>query len=121
MCDYVEDILIPYWQLKKQSVGAPDDQECIMQLDVWSVHRSVQFHTWLDQNHPWIKYQFIPGGCTGIAQPCNVGIQRPFKLAVRQSQHADIVEESLSLLKKQDDAPVIRLDTSLPTLRNRSL
>ncbi|KAF8836369.1 hypothetical protein BDN67DRAFT_911297, partial [Paxillus ammoniavirescens] len=68
-----------------------------------------------------IKYWFVPGGCTGIAQPCDVGIQHPFKLAVRWSQHADIVEESLSLLKKQDDVPIIRLDMSLPTLRNRSL
>ncbi|KAG2363012.1 hypothetical protein BDR07DRAFT_1405385 [Suillus spraguei] len=37
------------------------------------------------------------------------------------SQHADIVEESLALLKKDEAAHVIRLDTTLPTLRDRSL
>ncbi|KAG0706433.1 hypothetical protein DFH29DRAFT_772680, partial [Suillus ampliporus] len=37
------------------------------------------------------------------------------------SQHADIVDESLSLLKKNDAAAIIRLDTMLPTLRDRSL
>ncbi|KIJ09610.1 hypothetical protein PAXINDRAFT_87232 [Paxillus involutus ATCC 200175] len=107
MCDYVCHILIPYWNRQKEKVGAPDDQECILQLDVWSVHRSVQFRTWLDQNHAWIKYRFVPGGCTGIAQPCDVSIQRPFKLAVKRAQHADIVKESLSLLQKTDDAAII--------------
>ncbi|KAF8555326.1 hypothetical protein OG21DRAFT_1386419, partial [Imleria badia] len=48
-------------------------------------------------------------------------IQRPFKLAVWHSQHADIVDELILLLKQQDDAPVIRLDTTLPTLQNQSL
>ncbi|KAG2158540.1 uncharacterized protein EDB93DRAFT_1076614, partial [Suillus bovinus] len=37
------------------------------------------------------------------------------------SQHADIVEESLSLLKTDEATPVIQLDTKLPTLRDRSL
>ncbi|KAG1871544.1 hypothetical protein F4604DRAFT_1926276 [Suillus subluteus] len=85
MCDYVGDILVPYWTRQKELVGAPDDQECILQLDVWSVHKSIQFCTWLDQQYPWIKYRFVPGGCTGIAQPCDV--------------------ESLSLLKKDEAAP----------------
>ncbi|KAG1837853.1 hypothetical protein DFJ58DRAFT_862112 [Suillus subalutaceus] len=110
MCDYVRNILVPYWTRQKELIGAPDDQECILQLDVWSVHKSVQFRTWLDQQYPWIKYHFVPGGCTGIAQPCDVGVQCPFKLA-----------ESLSLLKKDEAAHVIRLDTTLPTLRDRSL
>jgi hypothetical protein len=121
MCDYVCDILVPYWTRKKELIGAPDDQECILQLDVWSVHKSVQFRTWLDQQYPWIKYRFVPGGCTGIAQPCDVGVQRPFKLAIKRSQHTDIVEESLSLLKKDEAAHVIRLDTTLPTLCDKSL
>jgi hypothetical protein len=105
MCDYVHVILAPYWTRQKELVGAPDDQECILHLDVWSVHKSIQFHTWLDQHYSWIKYYFVPGGCTGIAQPCDVGVQHPFKLAIKRSQHADIVEESLLLLKKMMPLP----------------
>ncbi|KIJ15725.1 hypothetical protein PAXINDRAFT_32043, partial [Paxillus involutus ATCC 200175] len=67
MCDYVHDILAPYWTKQFELVaGTPDGQECVLQLDVWSVHRSVQFRTWLDKHYPWIKYRFVPGGCTGI-------------------------------------------------------
>ncbi|KAG2050851.1 hypothetical protein BDR06DRAFT_891036, partial [Suillus hirtellus] len=65
-------------------------------LNVWSVHRSIQFHTWLDMTYPWMKYHFVPGDCTGVGQPCDVYIQCLFKLAVKQVQHADIVNESLA-------------------------
>ncbi|KIJ10719.1 hypothetical protein PAXINDRAFT_28855, partial [Paxillus involutus ATCC 200175] len=64
MCDYVCNILVPYWAKEKEQVSAPDDQECILQLDVWSVHKSIQIRTWLDKEYPWIKYHFVPGGCT---------------------------------------------------------
>jgi len=117
MCDYVANILVPYWNEQKIPVGAPDDQECILQLNVWSVHRSVQFRTWLDQTYPWIKYRFVPGNCTGVGQPCDVSIQRPFKLAVKRSQHADIVNESLALLEKNQPS-LVRLDTTVSTLHD---
>ncbi|KIK99616.1 hypothetical protein PAXRUDRAFT_114326, partial [Paxillus rubicundulus Ve08.2h10] len=77
----------------------PNSQECILQLDVWSVHQFVQFHTWLDKHYPWIKDCFVPGGCTGIAHPCNVGIQCQFKLAAKWVQHTNIIEESLEFLQ----------------------
>lgn len=122
MCSYVSDILVPYWTRQKELVGAPPDQECLLQLDVWSVHKSIAFWTWLNDTYPWIKYRFVPGNCTGIAQPCDVGVQRPFKLAVKRSQHADIVNEALTLLRRNQDTPsALRLDTTLPTLRDRSV
>ncbi|KAJ8586621.1 hypothetical protein M405DRAFT_743310 [Rhizopogon salebrosus TDB-379] len=122
MCSYVSDILVPYWMRQKELVGACPDQECILQLDVWSVHKSVAFRTWLDETYPWIKYRFVPGNCTGIAQPCDVGVQRLFKLAVKRSQHADIVNEALALLQRNQGVPsALRLDTTLPTLQERSV
>ena len=122
MCSYVSNILVPYWSRQKELVAAPPDQECILQLDVWSVHKSLAFRTWLSKTYPWIKYRFVPGNCTGIAQPCDVGVQRPFKLAVKRSQHADIVNEALALLQSNDDGPsALRLDVTLPTLRERSI
>ncbi|KAH7903348.1 hypothetical protein BJ138DRAFT_1194697, partial [Hygrophoropsis aurantiaca] len=58
MCSYINNIAVPYWEVKKQQFAAPHDQECILQLDVWVVHRSVAFRTWLSTNWPWIKYRF---------------------------------------------------------------
>ncbi|KAG1760822.1 hypothetical protein EDD22DRAFT_780617 [Suillus occidentalis] len=75
MCKYVNDILVPYWEEQKVLPNAPADQECILHLNVWSVHRSIQFHMWTDMTYPWIKYHFVPGGCTGVGQPCDISIQ----------------------------------------------
>jgi hypothetical protein len=107
MCEYVNDILVPYWEEQKVLLNAPADQECILHLNVWSVHRSIQFCTWMDMTYPWIKYHFVPGGCTGVGQPCDVSIQQPFKLTVKQTQHADIVNESLVRLAQDRSASLI--------------
>ncbi|KAH7917361.1 hypothetical protein BV22DRAFT_976149, partial [Leucogyrophana mollusca] len=64
MCRYVTDILVPYWTRQKILHGASPDQECILQLNVWVVHRSVAFRTWLDTTYTWIKYRFVPANCT---------------------------------------------------------
>ncbi|KAF9218271.1 hypothetical protein BS17DRAFT_181173 [Gyrodon lividus] len=46
---------------------------------------------WMKEFHPTIVLQFVPGGCTSILQPCDVGIQRVFKHLLKHSYHADIV------------------------------
>ena len=47
-------------------------------------------------NHPNIMVDFAPGGCTGVHQPCDVGIQWPLKLSMRKSYHETIVNELLT-------------------------
>ena len=121
MCKYVREILVPYFMEQKKRAATHDNQECILQLDVWTVHRSVAFRTWLDQNYPWIIYLFVLGGCTGIAQPCDVGIQRPLKLSIKRSQHADVVDETLGYLENGTDPAELRIDTRIGTLRNRTV
>ena len=43
MCAYVNDILAPYFERKKRENGLPPTQKSLVQLDVWSVHRSQEF------------------------------------------------------------------------------
>lgn len=72
-------------------------------------------------HHPTIVLDFIPGGCTGVVQPCDVGIQRPFKLSIKQSYHEDIVQELLQQIDlggKADNK--LTIETRLPILRDRS-
>jgi hypothetical protein len=83
---------------KKQQRGVPLDQPCILQLNCWVVHRSIAFRTWLDANYDWIRYLFVPAGTTGVAQPCDTGIQHPLKLAIKELQHSDIVLETVTQL-----------------------
>jgi hypothetical protein len=81
MKDFVNRILAPYFDKKKAELNLPPSQKSLWTIDVWSVHRSKEFRGWMRTNHPIIILDFVPGGCTSIAQPCDVGIQRLFKLS----------------------------------------
>lgn len=118
---YVEKILVPYWIGKMDEHGLPRNYPCILQLDVWSVHRSTEFRLYMRKTWPWITLDFVPGGCTGIWQPCDVGIQRPFKLAIKRAQLEDVVAETMSQLGKRGRDGIVKLDVTIGTLRKRSV
>ncbi|EKM53854.1 uncharacterized protein PHACADRAFT_97693 [Phanerochaete carnosa HHB-10118-sp] len=121
MCSYVNHILVPYLNRMKEELGLSPDHECILELDVWSVHRSKQFRTWMKTTHPWIILDFVPGGCTEIWQPCDVGIQRLMKLSIRHAQHEDLVAEVQHKLRTGVSPADLHIDDTLGTLRNRSV
>jgi hypothetical protein len=72
-------------------------------------------------NHPTIIVLFVPGGCTGIWQPLDVGIQRLLKLSVKRSAHRDIVDEALGQIQAGKPASEIKLNTTIGVLRDRSV
>lgn len=115
---YVNDILAPYFERKKRENGLPPTQKSLVQLDVWSVHRSAEFREWMRKNHPTIILDYVPGGCTGVHQPCDVGIQRPLKLSIRKTYHEDVVEDLLSDANKGTSTP--KLKEGLKDLRDRT-
>ena len=78
MKSYVQHILIPYFEQHKKD----SSQVCIWQIDCWSVHRSEEFCDWMHTTCPWICIHYVPANCTGLFQPCDVGIQRVLKLAI---------------------------------------
>jgi hypothetical protein len=119
MRSFVDNILAPYLANKKIELSLPPSQKSLWQIDVWSVHRSAEFRNWMSEKHPSIVVDFVPGGCTGVHQPCDVGIQRPLKLSMRKSYHEDVVNEFLSQLEKGNSAPTLK-DT-LGVLRDRSI
>jgi hypothetical protein len=121
MYSYISDILMPYYHRQKTKLNLPDDQEELLQLDVWSVHRSAEFSAHVKATWPTIIRDYVPGGCTGIWQPCDVGMQRLMKVVVRRSQQEDIVQETLAMLKKGVPPKDIKLDDSIKTLRDRSV
>jgi hypothetical protein len=71
---YINDIIAPYFDKKKVELSLPPTQKSLLQLDVWSVHRSKEFRDWMRTHHPTIILDYVPGGCTGVHQPCDVGI-----------------------------------------------
>ncbi|KAF8303338.1 hypothetical protein DL93DRAFT_2121649, partial [Clavulina sp. PMI_390] len=80
MQTYVTKILAPHFRATMDRLGCPPDQEAIWYLDLWPVQTSEEFRSWLWTNYPWIIPVYVPGGCTGLLQPADVGIQRILKL-----------------------------------------
>jgi hypothetical protein len=119
MHDLVDNIIAPYFDKKKRELGLPLTQKSIWQIDVWSVHRSKEFRTWMKNTHPTIILHYVPGGCTGLFQPCDVGIQRIFKHSLKRSYHTDIVEEITRQLDRGERNVVV--DKRLGILRDRSV
>lgn len=115
---YVQHILAPYFEKHKARLNLPN-QRCIWLIDVWSVHRSKEFRTWMKTHYPWIIILYVPGGCTGLAQPCDVGIQRPFKHAMRRTAHSHVIDETLAQLRTGAEARDIRLEKNIGPLRDR--
>lgn len=118
--ELLRDIIVPFFEERKRDLGYPDDQECFIILDCWAVHRSLEFRELVFEEWPWLRLRFVPGGCTGLGQPCDVGIQRVYKHSIRRSQLEDIVREMSFHLEGGGTPETLKLDTTIGTLRDRS-
>jgi hypothetical protein len=119
MRSFVNDILVPYFTAQKMKLGLPPSQKCIWQIDVWAVHRSEDFRGWMKTHHSDIILHFVPGGCTGVFQACDVGIQRIFKHSLKRSYHADVVSDILEQVKAK--VANVEIDKHLEVWRDRSV
>ena len=117
MQSYVQDILVPYFEDHKQD----HDQICIWQIDCWSVHRSAEFRHWMYNNYPWIRIHYVPANCTGLFQPCDVGIQRVLKLAIKRTALQDIINDTKEQLDSGVTPSMVTFEKRLGVVRDRSV
>jgi hypothetical protein len=79
MQDYVEKVIMPYANKQIEAHRLNSDSKLILVLDVWAVHKSVEFRQFLRTHHPRIHLVFVPANCTSKLQVADVALQRPFK------------------------------------------
>jgi len=72
-------------------------------------------------NYPWITVLYVPGGCTGIFQPCDVGIQRVLKHAMRRTALTHVVKETEEELASGADPTSIVLSKGIEVVRDRCI
>jgi hypothetical protein len=96
-------------------------QECVLQLDIWSVHHSQEFTSWMKAEYPWIILKFVPGGCTGLWQLCDVGIQWTLKLSIKRHQQADLIDEVRIQFENGVSPSDVKFDLMLGCLRDRAV
>ena len=121
MRNFVNTILSPYFENVKVKLGLPHQQCSLWFIDCWSVHRSDEFLSWMAVTHITIIVLFVPAGCTGLFQACDVGFQRIFKHSLKISAHSDVVQEVLAQLKAGVEVSDVKIDTSLGVLRDRTV
>ena len=121
MQNFVNKILAPYFSLFKQKLGLPLSHCVLWLINCWSVHHSEEFLLWMATFHLTIIIIFVPTGCTGLFQACDVGLQRLLKHSLKVSAHEDVIAEVLEQLKQGNDVTDVKIDTTLGVLCNRTV
>ena len=75
----------------------------------------------MQKNYPWIRIHYIPANCTGLFQPCDVGIQQIPKLAIRRSALKDIVDNTMQQLNAGVQPNKVVFEKKLPVIWDRSV
>jgi hypothetical protein len=108
--------------LRRLDGADPDKEYFEWKIDCWSVHISKEFRDWMKATHPCIVLMFVPGNCTGVFQPMDVGIQRVFKHSVKRSALTDLVKEVKEKVEEEREKGVpLRLSSAVGVLRDRSV
>jgi hypothetical protein len=116
MKDYIRGIVRPWVEQKGKELGVVSPH-CVLLLDCWSVHKSKEFITWMAKAYPRYHLVFVPAGCTGKAQPADVGLQRPFKCGIVNA-FTSWMSNEIHLLVKGGAAPAeVKVDTGLVKLK----
>lgn len=120
MKSYIHDVLSVYFN-KKQALHNQKSQVCLWTINCWSVHHSQEFCDWMHKNYPWILVWYIPGGCTGIFQLCDVSIQWILKHAMKKMALSHIIKETIVHLhlNNNEDPRTILLTEAIKVLQNQ--
>jgi DDE superfamily endonuclease len=79
MKEYVQNIIEPYRKARITEHNLDKDAHVLLNLDVWAVHISAEFRTFLDNEHPHIHLVYVPANCTSKLQVADIALNYPFK------------------------------------------
>ncbi|KAJ7173829.1 hypothetical protein C8R46DRAFT_1032050 [Mycena filopes] len=122
MRDWVEGVLVP-WRAKiiESRDDLDEDQLMIAYLDIYAVHIGEEFRSLIFKEFPFIILIFVPGSCTGLFQPADVGLQRVAKHILKQDS-LDYLVQVFQTQRENGVAPRdIKFPSSLPILRDTTV
>jgi hypothetical protein len=121
MRDWITNVLIPYTKaVIEADPDLDEDQKIILYIDIYPVHTSQEFRDLVFKLGNIILI-FVPGNCTGIFQPQDVGLQRVAKHKLKQSMLEYLVhcyEEQITAGITPDK---VVFSSSYPVLRDASV
>lgn len=124
MIQWVLEIVLPFRDRILVDFPQFSKTPMILYLDVYWCHRCDGFLNWLEtltEKFCLFIVIFVPANTTSVNQPCDVGLQRPVKHELkRQYMQSAILETSEQLQRPGITPQNVRLDVSLPHLRNQT-
>jgi len=120
MKSYVTDILAPYFEFHREKFNLPN-QICIWQIDCWSVHRFLEYHSWMSGTYPWICTHFVPANCTALFQPCDIGIQQVLKWQLGNLHSVTLSTHTMGQLNAGATPSQVTFEKQLPVLQDHSV
>ncbi len=82
---WITKVLLPHTERMIELHQLDANAHILRQLDCWAVHKSEEYRSWLQQEHPRIHLVFVPANCTSKLQLADVSLQRPFKSCITQN------------------------------------
>lgn len=116
-----EKIIGPHIEAVKEELELSPLQRSIVLLDVWKHHYSAEFKAFMSEKFPHILIVYIPPGCTGEAQVCDLVVNKKMKELATTSTSNEIarcVADQLSQRSRTGDTTApIKVDIRLSTLK----
>jgi hypothetical protein len=97
-----------------------EDQKAILYIDIYPVHTSQEFPEFVFEIRNIILI-FVPGNCTGIFQPQDVGLQCIAKHKLKQSMPEDLVRCYQEQIAAGITPEKFVFSSSYPVLRDASV
>ena len=109
---WIENILVPYLDRKREELELAPEHPALCILDLFAAHRVEPIVAAFARHH--IKVVFVPGGCTGELQPLDLSCNDPFKEIL--SQHFSDWYASRITSAPDDNTP-IKVDMRLTAIK----
>ena len=121
MTRYLQKIIIPYMNVKRQELKLAEDYPALVLFDVFKGQTTPTIERLLQENN--ISFVLIPPNCTDKLQPLDISINKPMKDALKdqfQMWYAQEVQSQLqdgSELKADDE---VKIDTTMTAIKDLS-
>ena len=105
---YIDTVLIPYLQSKRQELELPSTQKALLVMDVFKAHRCEEVLQKLEESN--VIVIFVPPNCTDQLQPLDLSVNKPIKAQMRKcfiNWYFDKVAEQMKSGKSPDTINVV--------------
>ena len=110
MKEYLERIIIPFVQRKRQELKLSSDQPALAIFDVFKGQQTEEIHALLEEHN--IHAVCVPANCTDRLQPMDLSVNKSVKEFMRKEWYAAQVLKQL-----EEGADIVPIDLKLSTLK----